>query len=58
MQRRASNPERSEDALEILAALRESPATKRAVLSSLLRAYDDAPSLLDLERVSDRSEPR
>ena len=47
MQRRASAPENEHE--RILAALRESPATKRAVLSSLLRAYDDAPSLLELD---------
>ena len=51
MQRRASAPDNEHE--RILAALRDSPATKRAVLSSLLRAYDDAPSLLDLEEHRD-----
>ena len=41
MQRRASTPDNEHE--RILAALRESPAARRAVLSSLLRAYDDAP---------------
>ena len=53
MQRRASTPDNEHE--RILAALRESPAARRAVLSSLLRAYDDAPSLLELDEHRDVS---